>query len=174
MTKKITFFSVTNFHEPYEPCKVVIEINTRNLQRPSRDWETLEVVETRETLSIHGTIYTGKTYKRLESCGQIYDSFKCQTAAQQKLVEFWKKHHLNDLKAGTKKQTELLEEYLKTTGKQYDYTTACKYLEEKGMLIDIETSANGYIYKYGTSWLCATFPQDELLSIIQELENEGK
>ena len=35
MTQKITFRSVTDYNEP---CKVEIEIITRNLQRPSRDW----------------------------------------------------------------------------------------------------------------------------------------
>lgn len=164
MTKKITFFSETNYNEP---CKVVIEINTENLQHPSRDWETLEEVENRETLSICANVYTGKTYRQLVATGQTYDFFKCQTPAQKKLVEFWKKHHLNDLKAGTKAQTELLEEYRKTSVNKYDYTEECKYLEEKGMLVD-----RGY--RYGTSWLCTTFPQDELLSIIQELKNETK
>lgn len=164
MTQKITFRSVTVYNEP---CKVVIEISISNLQHPSRDWETLEEVENREVLSICGDMYTGKTYKRLECCGQIYDDFKCQTPAQKKLVEFWKKHHLNDLKAGTKAQTELLEEYRKTAANKYDYTEACKYLEEKGMLVD-----RGY--KYGTSWLYTTFQKEELLTIIQELENENK
>lgn len=164
MTKNITFFSETNYNEP---CKVVIEISTRNLQRPSRDWETLEEVENRETLSICGNVYTGKNYRQLVSCGQSYDCFKCQTPAQKKLVEFWKKYHLNDLKAGTKAQTELLVEYRKTSANKYDYTEECKYLEEKGMLVD-----RGY--RYGTSWLCATFPQDELLTIIQELKKETK
>lgn len=164
MTQKITFRSVTVYNEP---CKVVIEISTRNLQQPSRDWETLDEVENREVLSIYGDMYTGKTYKRLECWGQIYDCFVAKTPAQKKLVEFWKKHHLNDLKAGTKEQTELLEEYRKTAANKYDYTEECKYLEEKGMLVD-----RGY--KYGTSWLCTTFPKEELLTIIQELENENK
>lgn len=164
METKITFYTISNFEEP---CKVVIEISTSNLQHPSRDWETLEEVENREVLSICGSIYTGRNYKRLDCCGQICDGFKCQTPAQKKLVEFWKKHHLNDLKAGTKAQTELLEEYRKTAANKYDYTEECKYLEEKGMLVD-----RGY--KYGTSWLCTTFPKDELLTIIQELENENK
>ena len=165
MTQKITFRSVTDYNEP---CKVEIEIITRNLQRPSRDWETLEEVENRETLSICADVYTCKNYRHLESCGQTYDYFKCQTPAQKKLVEFWKKHHLNDLKAGTKAQTELLEEFRKSAeNNKYDYTAECKYLEERNMLVD-----RGY--KYGTSWLCTTFPQDELLSIIQELKNENK
>ena len=165
MTKNITFFSETNYNEP---CKVVINISTQNLQRPSRDWETLEEVENRETLSICANVYTGENYRQLVSAGQAYDSFKCQTTAQKKLVEFWKKHHRNNLKAGTKAQTELVEEYRKSAeNNKYDYTEACKYLEEKGMLVD-----RGY--RYGTSWLCTTFPQDELLSIIQELKNETK
>ena len=162
MTQKITFRSVTEYDEP---CKVVIEINTRNLQHPSRDWETLEMIENREVLSICGQIYTGRNLQRLVGCGQISDSFKCQTPAQKKLVEFWKKHHLNDLKAGTKAQTELLEEYRKTAADKYDYTAECKYLEENNMLVD-----RGY--KYGTSWLCTTFPIDELMEIIKELELE--
>jgi len=105
MTQKITFRSVTDYNEP---CKVVIEISIENLQHPSRDWETLEKVENREVLSICANMYTGKTYRRLEACGQIYDCFVAKTPAQKKLVEFWKKHHLNDLKAGTKHKPNYL------------------------------------------------------------------
>ena len=75
------------------------------------------------------------------------------------LVLFLDSHPTN------RKALELIKEYRKTAVNKHDYTAECKYLEERNMLVD-----RGY--EYGTSWLCTTFPKDELLTIIQELENE--
>ena len=102
-----------------------------------------------------GEMYGGKNFRKPISWGQIYDSFTTDTKGVKELCDFWRKYHLNDLNAGTKSQSELIE----SRNKEYDYYEVCKFLEEKNMLID-----RGY--RYGTAWLSREFPKDELLSII--------
>ena len=163
MTQKITFRAQTLFDNT--PCEVVVEITTKVSEKPLRDWDTLEYVENRELLSISGHIYTGKTFRRLESCGQIINSFAPVTPAQCKLCRFWDKYHLNDLQSGTKAQTFIVNEYC--LNNRYDYNKVCEHLIELDLYED-----RGY--KYGHGWLSKEFPKDELLTIIQELENESK
>ena len=153
--------SVTFFAEHYgETVKCVIKIEIRNAT-DTIDWDTLSQVENRETLSIMGEMYGGKKFKKPISWGQIYDSFTTTTKCVKELCDFWRKYHLNDLNAGTKSQSELIE----SRNKKYDYVEVCKFLEEQNMLVD-----RGY--RYGTAWLSREFPKDELLSIIAEIKSQ--
>lgn len=151
MYKKLNFVSKDN-------QKVNIEIKTRPLDiaKNPLDWETLEPVADGLELSICGDCGRGG--------GQIYDSFE-PTEAQAKLVEFWKKYHLNGLCAGTRKQMEALEDFKPNTGCYRDYDEQCEYLKSKGLYED-----RGY--KFGTNWLFKSFPMDELEQIIAEIERE--
>lgn len=131
--------------------KVNLEIRVKeNEDKEQLDWVTLEPSNHKE-LSISGDCGRG--------CGQIYDDFE-PTAAQKKLVDFWKTYHLNGLCAGTKKQMEALENCEST-----DYTERCNYLESLGLLDD-----RGYTY--GTGWLSKSFPEAELKAILDEVEAE--
>lgn len=77
-----------------------------------------------------------------------------------KIAKFHALYHLNDCKAGTKRQEELVKEYKKTH--TYNYTEVCKFLEENNLLYD-----NGY--KYGSAWLKEEIPQEDLEEIKQLL-----
>lgn len=66
-----------------------------------------------------------------------------------KVQSIWKRWHLNDMRAGTPKQEAFIREW--KLSHKYDYTEACKALEEVGLLYD-----NGY--KYGSSWLKEEVP----------------
>lgn len=72
-----------------------------------------------------------------------------------KLCDVWDRWHLNDMRAGTKKQEDAIREWRKTKRGSYKYDDACKYLSKIGLLVD-----NGY--RYGTSWLTEEVPQDVL------------
>lgn len=134
--------------------KVQLEINIEEMERKALDWETLQEVEHPIVLSISGEC--GGHY------GQIYDSF-VPTAKQKRLIDLWKDNHLNDMCAGTKKQTE----YLKSIACKCDYNNQCKELEKVGLLVD-----NGY--KYGTRWLYKTLHIENLEEIIADIEQEEK
>lgn len=69
------------------------------------------------------------------------------------IIEVWEKYHLNDMRAGTPKQREAVEEYLKEN--TYDYNAICDFLKERGIYED-----NGY--RYGSSWLFEKIPEPVL------------
>lgn len=78
-----------------------------------------------------------------------------------KIHRLWKLYHLNNMKAGTPKQEAVVEEYLKDH--KYDYKEVCDYLESINLLED-----NGY--KYGSSWLYAPIPENDLEEIRELLK----
>ncbi len=81
------------------------------------------------------------------------------------IVKLWKKYHLNDLNAGTPKQTE----YLKSLGEYKNYDWACKELKKVDLLYDKEynypNQSKGY--QYGSAWLHHEIPTDDLELIKQ-------
>ena len=151
MNKNLVFVSKDN-----QKVKIEIRTRPRDSNKKTLDWETLEPVTDGLELSICGDC--GR------SSGQIYDDFE-PTEAQAKLVEFWKKYHLNGLCSGTKKQMEALEDFKPNTGCYRDYYEECEYLKSEGLYED-----RGY--KFGTGWLFKSFPMDELEQIIAEIERE--
>jgi len=82
-----------------------------------------------------------------------------------KLCDVWDRWHLNDMRAGTKKQEDAIRELRKTQHRGYKYDEACDYLSKIGLLVD-----DGY--KYGTSWLTEEVPQD-VLRWLFSLPGEG-
>lgn len=71
-----------------------------------------------------------------------------------RLKQAWERWHLNDMRAGTPKQEELVRKW-RLTAEDKGYTAACKMLEENDLLID-----DGY--RYGTAWLKEEVPLDVL------------
>lgn len=109
-----------------------------------------------KTLSIVGTYFTGKkllkSEKNLLGWGQIHDEVK--EIIPTRLYEIWKRWHLNDMRAGTFVQEEILRQ-AKASGVEFDnfYIDACEYLQRFDALVD-----DGY--KYGTAWLKEELPQE--------------
>ena len=86
---------------------------------------------------------------------QIYDKIKPTNSEQTKIIEIWKKYHLNHLHAWTIKQERALE------WKNLEYKDACKYLESIWLYED-----EGY--KYWSKWLYQPLPE-EVISFIEGL-----
>ncbi len=122
------------------------------------DWDTLKQVDSYKTLSISG-------YG--EDCGgQIYSTIQPRNAAQENLISFWKRWHLNDLKAGSKAQTKILENIPKFSSNHY--SESCELLKEQKLQSD-----RGYIY--GSLWLLEQLPEDieqQAKEIFEKLEEE--
>lgn len=122
-------------------CKVSVDLN---------------LVSEYYTLSISGNIWNSKKtdiYSRGQNLVQIKELFPDDILVA-KLHYLWKKYHLNDLKAGTRKQTEAIENHFE----KMDYTKACDFLKSKGLYID-----KGYVYS--TSWLLDVIPNEIILDI---------
>lgn len=72
-------------------------------------------------------------------------------AQLREILDIWEAWHLNDLKAGTALQMEIVKAYFDEAGERYDYTKACEVLARYGYLVH-----RGY--KYGTAWLVNPLP----------------
>lgn len=84
----------------------------------------------------------------------------------QLITKLWKKYHLNDMNAGSPRQTE----YLNSLGEYKDYDWACEELEKVDLLYDKEFSPNNP-YKYGSAWLYREIPQNDL-ELIKQIINK--
>lgn len=79
------------------------------------------------------------------------------------IQEIWDNWHLNDMRAGTKKQEDFLRPYKKVKNLSYD--EACEILSKHDLLID-----NGY--GYGSAWLYEKVPE-HLLEYLFTLTGSG-
>lgn len=129
-------------------------------ERTGKHWETFEQVKG-YAISISGAVRVPYT----ECWGQCQDSikelfeegiFKNDKEKVYRIIELWNEWHLNDLNAGTKKQTE----YLKKIGVE-EYKEAVEKLKEVGLYED-----NGY--RYGSAWLFNP-ASDEIVKELEEL-----
>lgn len=84
----------------------------------------------------------------------------------QLITKLWKKYHLNDMNAGSPKQTE----YLKSLGEYKSYEWACEELKKVGLLYDKEFSPDEP-YQYGSAWLYREIPKDDL-ELIKQIINK--
>ncbi len=86
------------------------------------------------------------------------------------IYEFWKKYHLNDMKAGTPEQQKAIDNWL-AEGNQYDYDKVCDYLKSIGLYEVTYTGKacgkyyNHEPYKYGHGWIVNEIPEDDLEKI---------
>lgn len=115
------------------------------------------------------------------ACGTVYNACEtdCVSAGQnldnlnefealhndkifQQIYRLWKLYHLNDMHAGTPEQENYVNQYLKETGKQYDYTDVCDALKAAGLY---EVEYEGKPYKYGHRWIYYPIPQNDLNKI---------
>lgn len=106
-------------------------------------------------LSIVGAYFTGKkllkSEKNMLGFGQIHDEVREIIPAR--LYEIWKRWHLNDMRAGTFVQEEILRQAKASGVSLNDYDDACNYLQRFDALVD-----DGY--KYGSKWLKEELPQE--------------
>jgi len=108
-----------------------------------------------KSLSIVGIYFTGKkllkSEKNLLGWGQIYDEVREIIPAR--LYEIWKRWHLNDMRAGTFVQEEILRQAKASGVELNDYDDTCNYLQRFDALVD-----DGY--KYGSKWLKEELPRE--------------
>lgn len=102
--------------------------------------------------------------KWIEDCGgQCLDYIneileKNEDLTKERAIIYYlrKKHHLNDLHAGTEKQEKYLKDHLEEHKR--DYSKSCEVLEKAGILYD-----DGY--KYWSSRLYREIPAEDLREI---------
>lgn len=135
--------------------RVFAEINIEPRYREQKDYDDPRKKVFGKTFSMSGkVIEKRKTFA--SSSGQVFDDVKIikpgdiKVKDSRALISIWKRWHLNDLKAGTRKQEEELKKVGMTGATKYD--KAVKHLKKKGLYVD-----RGY--KYGTAWLHERLPK---------------
>jgi hypothetical protein len=125
-------------------------------------------------LSITGGIWNGRSTD-YASCGQnletILELFPNDPKVR-RIVEIWRRWHLNDMQAGTPRQME----WLRTNGFGYSHDDNCNLLAHAGLLYDHEYDPEGNPvdepheegYKFGSRWLKSDLP-DEIRAEVEEL-----
>ena len=131
----------------------------------------LEPVGDYKSVSIVGEIW--RANKADIACGgQCYDEILhlfSKNAKVQRIVELWKEWHLNDFRAGTKKQSEILNnsginfgDYLAAGFDSY-YKYQCEVLRKNNILYD-------RAYEFGHNWLIEPLPENIEIELKQLFE----
>lgn len=142
-----------------EKNHVKLEVNIEEKSANAKRTTDLKEITKYNVLSISGDFseFTGGR-PRWSSYGQIYDEIKTKAGLKFKLVEIWKRWHLNDTKAGTNRQEKCLNDW-REQPEGWSYEEDCEYLKGHHLYSD-----RGY--KYGSAWLVEPLPE----GIIKEVE----
>ena len=143
--------------------KVTIAVNLRDTAKGPDFSASGDVWNSKHTEIIYG----GQCLDELDTVSTLHNN-----PLFSKIYRLWKLYHLNGMNAGTERQTKAVNDYLDRTKSKYDYKLVCDYLESIDLYEDKE-----YLfkygnelkpYRYGSSWLYRSIP-DEDLKIIKEL-----
>lgn len=145
--KRVIDFGIVKYseHMPKARCKVEVQL------RYDEDG--------RAVFSACGEVWN-KRENDCIMCGQCLDDMHIDNELFKEVRSLWKKYHLNDMHAGTYKQTEFLEAHEEEH--RWDYTKCCELLEKNMLLVD---TWEGKPYTYGHAWLYWSIPEKDLKRI---------
>jgi|GEM_PF-3051904 len=161
--RKVFQFGKIAYSDNRKINAVQVEVELK-YEPEATNWETMETMHNIPRFTASGGIWNGQ-HTDYVSCGQNLDELnkEIKDPVLSRIHKIWAEYHLNDLQAGTKAQTEALDN-LKKSGWVYEYPNACNYLKSIGLYTD-----RGY--KYGHGWLYKPIPKD-ILSQINSLLSE--
>jgi hypothetical protein len=163
MKKTIEFGKIEYFNPKKKANLVTVEIELKEVKDSVvRCYDTLQEVKEGLVFSASASVWNS-TKSDIYMGGQYLDTLIKYLPTNKKfrrIFEIWKMYHLNDLKAGTKLQTEALNQWRQENNiKGWAYDQECEYLKSIGLYND-----RGYMY--GTGWLFQTIPSD----VIEEIK----
>ena len=106
--------------------------------------------------------------------GQCLDTIKeClpNNKTFNQIYNIWKLYHLNDMNAGSPKQTEIINKYFNSNPFPYDYDLVCSALDSLGLLDDNSYIYNDKPYRYGSAWLKTEIPapvKNQITSLLNQ------
>lgn len=98
-------------------------------------------------------------YDRCGQCVEYIAGLFPKDKKAQRMMEIWKRYHLNDMRAGTPKQEDYLREKELQGWEYKSYKNACETLKAAGLYED-----NGY--KYGHAWNYEEIPEEIIKEIM--------
>lgn len=144
--------------------KMYVEL-TINQESETRQAKTinLETITAYKTLSMHGN--NGQNIEEIKDLISNNKELLITKEDLQTIVDIWKEWHLNDMNAGTEKQTNFIDEWKKSN--KYDYSLVCEVLKKVNLYEDNN-------YKYGNGWLIKPITEDIITKIINIFEKYNK
>ncbi len=165
--KKVFNFGKIDFYGTGRKInEVTIEVELRDIDKGPEFSASGDVWNSKHTEIICG----GQCLDELDTVSTLHNN-----PLFSKIYRLWKLYHLNGMNAGTARQTKAVNDYLERTNSRYDYSQMCDYLksidlyEDKEYLFKYGNELKPY--RYGSSWLYHSIP-DEDLKIIKELLEE--
>lgn len=152
----------TTIKKVFELGKIAYEGN-RKINRVTIQAELKNNDQNQPCFTASGNIWNGSNTD-IVCGGQMIDEILellPNNETVKSLHRLWKLYHLNDLNAGTVKQTEAIDSWV-LAGNKYEYNEACNYLKNIGLYVD-----GGY--QYGTAWIYFPIPENDLQEIISLL-----
>lgn len=160
--------------------KISLKVKAKPQHKSTRDTNLEEIGgQILPTLSFFGEVralsFQGK--ENVDICGwqcsqDIFMFFSSHPQEMTKenaelldLLKLWRRWHLNDLRAGTKVQTDALSAW--EGYPEADYKASCDYLESIGLLEE-----RGY--RYGHAWLFERVPNEVLNQLTDIFKEEGE
>lgn len=142
-----------NHWESETPENIYGSLTIRLTYKPTKGFRSVDLKKRRApllTLSIMGNVKHQWGGEQGGQCVGAIRKIWGHIPEVAELCDIWDRWHLNDMCAGTRKQSEALRGKRNRT-KHDHYTWACNYLKRKGLLVD-----RGY--KYGAEWLFEPIP----------------
>lgn len=134
-----------------------VTVDIRLATQICKDWETLEEKRMYTfAASAHVKGHWGQCLDYIHDNAEKYMMPDEMKALYNRIYCIWSEYHLNDLQAGTKKQTTSLPKELCNVN---NYSQACEYLKSIGLYEDRE-------YTYGHGWLCQEIPSEIVAEIM--------
>lgn len=159
--KTILLSKVDGYGIGRRSCKAEIQI-TLKIRPGTHRTVDLEDTENPVILSIVGSVWN-HIHTDVVFCGQCYErllKLLPDSELLQRIVKVWKHWHLNDLRAGTREQQAIIDEYRQQNPDwQYDYIHECEVLAAYGLLVDRGC-------KYGTAWLVELLPNSVVAEVM--------
>lgn len=115
----------------------------------------VDILFENKRLTISASLYEGFSYS---TGGQCYEELFNEFPQSARLVEIWRRWHLNDMNAGDAEQETFLRVKRSLSKASYDYGVSRAELERAGLL-----THNGY--EYGTSWVFEAVPESVLTEL---------
>lgn len=141
---------MTNTSTTYKKTLNLGKVDARGTDRKNNLVEVAIELD-RNRLSICGNVWNSR-HTDINSGGQNYEEIAelfPRSRKVQRIVEVWKRWHLNDMNAGDAVQ----EAWLRENGHGKDYAETCEKLREAGLLVHDD-------YQYGTAWKTEELPQE--------------
>ena len=159
--KVLDLGKVDGYGNGRKSCRLTLTLQIRQ-SKPhdkSMDIDLNPITEPYVEVSIVGDVWNNTETDIIEG-GQIQKDVLnyIDNKKTRRIVELWKRWHLNDMKAGTRLQRECLATYDKD--ERYDYDTACGRLLGHGLY-------NDRGYKYGHAWFLEVVPDDVLIELCE-------